>query len=254
MYNTFSTVVPLVFNNAIDALAGLLSPYPEHLSFSADAMADIPSMIAFGSISTWPPSGDLQELRRSLLEIEHLQHVKEAICRLPELWKTLLSNDNDFVNFPGDTTAKQLAAWVISGEAINFSETQNNALSLPLTIVAHLCDYTTYLHKANSSHAAVLDHASNAGGVQGFCAGLLSALAVAGAADEEQVGFYGALSVSLAFAIGAYVDLDSLEHGQSSCLALRRKSSTSLAFVEDILDKYDQVRIFIYLKFVKFGY
>ncbi|KAJ6441026.1 Methylphloroacetophenone synthase [Purpureocillium lavendulum] len=37
--------------------------------------------------------------------------------------------------------------------------------------------------------------------------------------DEEEIGMYGALAVRLAFAIGAYVDLDSLQNGHYSCLA-----------------------------------
>ena len=205
-------------------------------------MTDLPSLIVFGSLNTWPSAGELQELRRSMLQQDHLSHVKEAICRLPELWETLLANDTALDTFQGAAAAEQLATWISSGGALSRGITQNNILSLPLTILSHLCDYMTYLQQTGFSHSTVLDHVVKAGGVQGFCAGLLSALAVAGSRDEGSVGLHGALSVRLAFAIGAYVDLDSLRNGQTSCLALRWKSPNSLASVQKVLEKYKSVR------------
>ena len=205
-------------------------------------MTDLPSLIVFGSLNTWPSAGELQELRRSILQQDHLSHVREAICRLPELWETLLANNAALDTVQGAAAAEQLATWVSSGGALSRGTTQNNILSLPLTILSHLCDYMTYLQQTGFSHSTILDHVVKAAGVQGFCAGLLSALAVAGSRDEGSVGLHGALSVRLAFAIGAYVDLDSLRNGQTSCLALRWKSPNSLASIQKVLEKYNSVR------------
>jgi hypothetical protein len=80
-------------------------------------MTDFPSLIAFGSLSTWPSAEELRELRGSLLKIEHLGHVKEAIGGLPELWKTLLANDSALEPVYGLVAAEQLAAWVSTAEA-----------------------------------------------------------------------------------------------------------------------------------------
>ena len=205
-------------------------------------MMDLPSLIVFGSLSAWPSAEELQELRRSLLEQEHLRNVKEAVCKFPELWETLLANDTALEPVHGAVAAEQLATWISSGEALNRGSAQHNTLSLPLTILSHLCDYVTYLQQTGFSHSTILGHAVKAGGVQGFCAGLLSALAVAGARDEGEIGLHGALSVRLAFTIGAYVDFDTLRNGQTSCLALRWKSPNSLATVEKVLEKYNSVR------------
>ena len=205
-------------------------------------MTDLPSLIVFGSLNTLSSAEEQQELRHSILQQDHLSHVREAICRLPEVWETLLANDAALDIVQGAAAAEQLATWVFSGEALSRGTTQNNILSLPLTILSHLCEYMTYLQQTGFSHSTILDHVVKAGGVQGFCAGLLSALAVAGSRDEGSVGLHGALSVRLAFAIGAYVDLDSLKNGQTSCLALRWKSPNSLASIQNILEKYNSVR------------
>lgn len=205
-------------------------------------MTGLPSLIVFGSLNTWPSAVELQELRRFLLQQDHLSHVREAICRLPELWETLLANDTALDTVQGAAAAEQLATWVSSGGVLSRGTTQNNILSLPLTVLSHLCDYMTYLQQTGFSHSIILDQVAKAGGVQGFCAGLLSALAVAGSRDEESIGLHGALSIRMAFAIGAYVDLDSSRNGQTSCLALRWKSPNSLASVQTVLEKYNSVR------------
>ena len=205
-------------------------------------MTDLPSLIVFGSLNIWPSAEEQQELRRSILQQDHLSQVREAICRLPEVWETLLANDTGLDTVQGAAAAEQLATWVSSGGALSRGTTQNNILSLPLTILSHLCEYMTYLQQTGFSHSTILEHVVKAGGVQGFCAGLLSALAVAGSRDEGSVGLHGALSVRLAFATGAYVDLDSLRNGQTSCLALRWKSPNSLASIQNVLEKYNSVR------------
>ena len=107
-------------------------------------MTDLPSLIVFGSLNTWPSAGELQELRRSILQQDHLSHVREAICRLPELWETLLANNAALDTVQGAAAAEQLATWVSSGGALSRGTTQNNILSLPLTILSHLCDYMTF--------------------------------------------------------------------------------------------------------------
>jgi hypothetical protein len=98
------------------------------------------------------------------------------------------------------------------------------------------------VRETGTSHSTILDHIVKEGGVQGFCAGLLSALAITSSLDEESIGIHGALFVRLAFSIGAYVDLDSLRHGLTSCLAVKWKSPKSLDTVQKVLEIYDSVR------------
>lgn len=205
-------------------------------------MCAFPSLIAFGSLGTWSLAGELSELRKSLHRHENLEPVRNAISRLPELWETLVSQDASLKTLPGRAAAGRLAAWVLSEDATISDSAQNNALRLPLTIVSHLCDYLDYLQQNGFSSSALLAHIRQTAGIHGFCAGLLSALTVSKSDEEEKVGFYGALSVYLAFGIGVYVDLDALNHGQTKCLAVRWRSPRHIASVEDVLKEHDGVR------------
>ncbi|KAL9093882.1 MAG: hypothetical protein Q9165_003805 [Trypethelium subeluteriae] len=201
-------------------------------------MAYLPSLIIFGSLGSWPTVGELAELRCDLLGQKPLNHVKEAIYKLPQFWDTLLDNDAGLEPIRGLAAAEQLVSWISRGELHTWNSPQGNILSIPLTILTHLRDYISYLQRTDKSHSAILEHATNSGGFQGFCAGLLSALAVAGSRDEEDIGVYGALSIHLAFAIGAYVDLDSVKNGPTSCLAIRWKSQIGLASVRKVLERH----------------
>ncbi|XDG08964.1 hypothetical protein ABKA04_008579 [Annulohypoxylon sp. FPYF3050] len=101
-------------------------------------------------------------------------------------------------------------------------------MTLTITVVIHTIQYLKYLESAELpvDHASLLGSVSAGGGIQGFCAGLLSALAVASGTTKEEVAELAATSVNLAFCIGAYVDLDQLSNGdmsRSSNLAIRLK-------------------------------
>jgi len=200
-------------------------------------MTDLPSLIAFGSLTIWPSATELEQLRHTLSQHEHLRPVQEALLRLPELWETLVASDGRLQAVPGRDAGEGLAAWISSKQVIDRGQ---NILCLPLTILRHLCEYSTYI-KETSKHSTILNHANKAGGIQGFCAGLLSALAVAGSKDEEELGRHGALSIRLAFAIGAYVDLDSRENEATSCLALRWKAADGFGTVQTLLQKHSLV-------------
>jgi len=203
-------------------------------------MADCPSLIAFGSLTTWPSAAELEQLRHTLAQYEHLLPVQDAFLRLPKLWETLVTSDGRLETIPGQATSEQLAAWISGKQALDRGQ---NILCLPLTILRHLCEYSKYI-KETGKHSTILDHAKKGGGIQGFCAGLLSALAVAGSKDEEELGRHGALSIRLAFAIGAYVDLDSQENGATSCLALRWKAADRLDTVQTLLQEHSLVSLY----------
>ena len=204
-------------------------------------MTNFPSLIVFGPLNTCLSAQELRELRNSLLSYEQLDCVKEAVSGLPDLWKTLLENDAGLEPVYGLAAAEQLAAWVSTGDTPCNSVTWNSALGFSLTIVSHLCDYLTYLRETSYAHPSILNRVIKNGGVLGFCAGLLSAIAVANSIDDESIGLHGALSVRLAFSIGVYVDLDSIRHGPASCLAVRWKPPDSISTVENLLNKHDTV-------------
>ncbi|KAL7626425.1 hypothetical protein AAE478_003197 [Parahypoxylon ruwenzoriense] len=210
-------------------------------------MTTLPSCIVFGSLSTWPSDEELSHIHGRLVKHQNLRAVIEVIQNLPELWNTLVSNDPDLKRLPGATSAEKLAVWVSTGEAIGPSENSEvNQLTMPMTIIRHLCQYFDYIQTLGddaSLHGAVLEQVAKAGGVQGFCAGLLSALAVASSTDRHVVGVNGAALLQLAFAIGTYVDLDTLVSGETSCLAIRWQTTESITTIQALVKKYEQAYI-----------
>lgn len=119
-------------------------------------------------------------------------------------------------------------------------------LNMPLTVLLQFLQYLEYLDGLGDSdgHTKVLRSAQLGGGIQGFCAGLLNALGVASAGSVTELINYGAISIKLAFCIGAFVDSDQACRGEelaSINLAVRWKSSNSMVDLKRILSAHTEV-------------
>lgn len=226
-----------------------------------DVQRPLPSCIVFGSLTTWPSEQELGLVHDRLLASkqhrDRSQPVVEALRSLPQLWDQLVSRHAGLARLPsGRDAADQLAQWAssLSGETQllpqQAGQQQLNRLAMPVTVLRHFAQYCGFLdHLAventssssrGAAHAAVLDSLKAAGaGIQGFCVGLLSALAMAGAPDDEALARNVALAVRLAFAAGAFVDLDALDAGPTTCLAIRWRAPMGLDGVEEVLAKYE---------------
>jgi len=214
--------------------------------FNMQRQHHLPSLITFGSLASWPSAYHLRDFQKAITSDESLSPVTEAVRSLPAFWDTLASINGSLLAVAGRNAAERLVAWVTTGEGLGFGtdDAPPSAIAMPMTIIAHLCQYLDYLqHNENEdiSHTTLVESAARRGGIQGFCAGLLSALAIAGAEDTKDIGQHGALAVRLAFAIGVYVDLDSSALGETECLAARWKSPAGLEELQDAIQKYDGV-------------
>ena len=198
----------------------------------------IPSLVAFGSLTAWPGLDQLSQLRTFLRQEISLEPVIKALDELPQLCKALASRDPALDIREASIAADQLKEW-ISGCDGTIGE-KRNVMTMPMTIIAQIIQYFQYLQESDTSHASVLESVSR--GIQGFCAGLLSAIAVASGKSEEEVGTYAAISVKLAFCIGVYVDANQSLKGGSSTLALRWKTPTVLEDIQRLLARHPHVR------------
>jgi len=203
-----------------------------------------PGLIAFGTISQRPASDRLDEIRTVLQQQPSLAPICHTLQGLKSLWKTLVNQDPALESVNGLVTATQLSEWITG--TISSKELQDNGslTRMPLTILAHISQYIAYIRQAEESHEAIIESVALGGGVQGFCVGLLSALAVASAETENDIGSLAATSVRLAFCVGAYFDLDCLRHGQNSqttSIAVHWKAPTTLEDVENLIGKYPNV-------------
>ncbi|KAI0912704.1 hypothetical protein F4823DRAFT_633075 [Ustulina deusta] len=110
---------------------------------------------------------------------------------------------------------------------------------MPITILAQIVQYLSFLeHSEVAHHNSVLESIAAGGGVQGLCAGLLSAHAVASATTTEDVVAVSCTSLRLAFCVGAYVDADQVSNdgnAEATSLAVRWKEPTTLEDIQEVL-------------------
>lgn len=205
----------------------------------------LPSLIAFGAIAQWPACDRLDQIRSTLRSQPSLAPVKNAIQELPSVWQALAQQDQS-LDSAGETAAEQLSRWVSGAIPSRDLQDRGNVTRMPLTAISQLVHYISYLRQGEEPHEAVLKSVASGGGIQGFCIGLLSALAIASAKTEAEIGRFAAYSVQLAFCVGTYVDLDQNRSGDESkatTLAVRWKAPTTLQDVQRLLDKHQDTYI-----------
>jgi len=211
---------------------------------------ELPSLIAFGALAPFPSPDRLNQLRIALRHHTSLKSITKAIQELPLLWKILLGSDPSLQSISGEAASSQLSQWISGAGTAQFVEAKGNTTRMPLTIISQIVQYISYLHQPDAplSQEAVRKSVALGGGIQGFCVGLLSALAVASGKTENDIGDFAAISVKLAFCIGVYVDLDEFTNGgeyKASAVAVRWKAPTKLEDIQLLLSRYQDVSVII---------
>jgi len=199
-------------------------------------------LMVFGPQTFCPSKEFLTEIREYLLSEPRLSGFVDALKNLPSLWDRLVRNDQSLRGVPGAETLERLVDWIQHGELPNGIITESNLFGMPLTIVIHIVQYFHYMD-GKVSHTKLLEDVSTAG-IQGFCLGLLSAVAVGCARQESEVNALAAVALKLAACIGAYIDLHRAYTGDSFdtvSLAVRCKSSTSHNLLLEVLQTYPEV-------------
>lgn len=241
------------YSSALSTTARRLINYPDALILStlmmdvspssATTAMSLPSLVAFGSQTLWPSSEYLQQLRAALLLEPRLRQFLVALKDLPTLWQDLVAHDPRLSAVPGQSALEDLTEWVNHGDFRATSGTPPNVLTMPFTVIIHIIQYIHYLDGVQSTHAEILHHAKT-GGVQGFCTGLLTAMAIACSKNEEDINTLGVTAVKLALCIGAYVDLDGAfasEINETTSIAVRWRSEAGHDRILETLRSYPGV-------------
>ncbi|KAK8108232.1 Methylphloroacetophenone synthase [Apiospora kogelbergensis] len=201
----------------------------------------LPSLLVFGPQTELPSEETWSDLRQELVGNPHLSALRDAVADLPHFWHRLVASDPALRSVPGAHHLAQLVRCV-SGGGSSFLHPQGESdavapshYTLAVTVLCQISQYTRYLGhlgggrgvgggEEGKAHRRVLDAVRGGGGIQGFCVGLLSAVAVAGAQDEAGLGAAAAVALRLAVCVGAYVDHDGVfapEPSQTQCVAVR---------------------------------
>ncbi|KAI0414324.1 hypothetical protein F5X98DRAFT_390043 [Xylaria grammica] len=193
-------------------------------------MATLPSMITFGSLTPLPSQDQILALHGEFRrKTSLLRPLIEAVRDLPLLWAKM--------------TDQNPALGVLNGEAAIMKS--EGLVSGPAN--EHILDekHNILIHSEILNHNSVLENVVAMGGVQGLCAGLLSAQAVASAQTVEDVVALSCTSLRLAFCFGAYVDANQVSinggNDESVTLAVRWDQPKTLEDVKKILLNHPKV-------------
>ncbi|KAI1772348.1 hypothetical protein F4818DRAFT_425658 [Hypoxylon cercidicola] len=197
-------------------------------------------LAVFGPQTNAPQPEYLDKLRDYIHSHFHLRKlVCEALC-LSDTWDVLAKHRQDIAALQGGRKhLDALAAWLRRGPSTAVASEVSGILCMPLLVLIEISQYFQFLENTGSSHSDVLAslRQGKGAGVQGYCAGLLPAFAVATAQDEESVIVNAAKAMRLGLAIGAYAELgDDMTVKGNTTIVVRLRNTAQAA--EDITNKF----------------
>ena len=215
-----------------------------------NSSAAIPSLLVFGPLTEFPSQDILAELRHELIRNPRLSSFHSAVKNLPRFWQTLTDSDPSLIRVPGAEYLEELCRWIVDGGHFPHHLGKiPNVYALPVTVILQITQYVRYLSwlGVDNAHDSVIKGLES-GGVQGFCAGFLSAIAVSSCEREEDIGAVAAISLRLAVSIGAYVDQDGVfaePPNETACAAIRWRDNDVSKRNEliDLIRTYPDVRL-----------
>ena len=187
---------------------------------------DTPSLLVFGAVSKAPKDDYLTRVRLFLSANNDLTLFKQQIIELPKLWEMYTYHNKDLkVLDHGPSCLEALSDWVELGTTHKLKEATFNILTLPLLTIIEVVQYFQFLQHSQLSHRDVLTHVGKGAGIQGYCAGLLTACAVAGSEDETELVKIACKCLRLAVGIGASGDLGGIQVSKGPLTAVAARLS-----------------------------
>ena len=210
------------------------------------AIADLPSLLVFGSQTSLPSVEILATLRQVLVEYPRLAGLRKAVKELPEIWQKLTGLDPDLKSLPAVKHLSDIQRWIEDGIFSYPLDNLPNFYVLPVTVLLQIALYVRYLHQlgGGEEQSRVLEGLKDRG-IQGFCVGFLTATAIACSENEEDIATLGAVGLRLAVCVGAYVDLDGCfaqPPNRTACIAVRcRNGDVGKEAIATVIQSYPHV-------------
>ena len=166
------------------------------------------SFAVFAPQSKAPTEQYLAQLRHFLIQNDNLHYFLQDILKLTDTWNTVARQRPDIAALAaGPRHTQNLAEWIASGKSGSIANTMSGILSLPLLTIVQIGQYFQYLQARGLRHKDMLHNLRENGGFQGYCGGLLPAIAIACSRSEAEVACNAAKVMRIALAIGAYSEL-----------------------------------------------
>ena len=174
-----------------------------------------------------------------------IESLTDVVDGLPDIFHQLASKDSGLNQIPGTDLLGLLQSWLVSGQLQAPAEVLPNIISLPLTVLLQTAQFLRHLNDIGqgSSYESLLQRLQQHG-VQGFCAGLLTAAAIAFSGNDQELAATAGVSLRLAMCIGAYVDRNSAyaDTPDPACAySVRWREGSTRKEVEKVLKEYPRV-------------
>ncbi|TVY71493.1 Methylphloroacetophenone synthase, partial [Lachnellula suecica] len=164
---------------------------------------------------------------------------------LPNLFQQLAAFDHTLKKVYAEASLDFLSRW-LDPDLLSPPETNSllNVTSLPFAVLLQTALFLRHLAKSNDGpdYRQTLQSLQQYG-VQGFCAGFLTAAAIAFSGSEEQLAEYVAISLRLAMSIGVYIDQDALSNPVCALSVRWKQDQFSKSQVESLLTGYSHAYI-----------
>ena len=169
---------------------------------------ELPSMAVFSPQSKAPKEAYLDELRSYLCGKAELRPLLNAIEDLPNTWSYFAKYNSDIAALSqGLRYTQALSNWIKNGKSTNIANAMSGILSLPLLTIIQVVQYFQFLEVKKLRHSDFMERLRDRGGVQGYCGGLMPAIAIACSKDETEVATNASKAMNIALGVGAYGEL-----------------------------------------------
>ncbi|VUC29968.1 unnamed protein product [Clonostachys rosea] len=186
-----------------------------------------PSLAVFCPQTRAPQEDYLSKLRTFICSNRYLRRLVVHIQRLSETWEVLAHEREDIATLAeGPKHVQALSDWITHGHSKAVANGVSGILCMPLLTIVEISQYFQFLEAWDMSHSEVLSQLQEGrgGGVQGYCAGLLPAFAVATSRDEDEIIERTAIAIRVGLVIGACTELgDDMTVDGTTTLVVRLK-------------------------------
>ena len=166
------------------------------------------SVAIFSPQSKAPGEIYLKQLHTFLCHSKRLEPLAQSVLGLKDVWNTLAHERQDIADLgQWPQCLQDLSEWIITGQSSRIANCVAGMISLPLLVIIQVCQYLQYLELCGLSHSEFMAQLRHRGGVQGYCGGLLPALAIACSKNEAEVVVNAVTAMRLALAIGTCGEL-----------------------------------------------
>ena len=205
----------------------------------ASSHDELPSMAVFSPQSKAPQEAYLDELRSYLCGKAELRPLLDAIEELPKTWSIFANNNADISALSqGQRHTQALSDWVMNGNSSRIANIMSGILSLPLLTIIQVVQYFQFLEVKKLRHIDFMARLRDRGGIQGYCGGLMPAMAIACSADEAEVATNASKAMAIALGVGAYGELgdDETIEGPTTIVVRLKYPGQAQEMIEDFAD------------------